>query len=154
MDTKDFQIIAEKIAEKIYPSWLTLGLEHKGDQVNYLDMTIWCNRDKEWHSKLYDKKLNMIAKGLKLNRFPHPGSKLARRCKYGVITSQLHRYNVVCTTNELFLQPALDLYAVYIKKGYNVNLTDQCFEKFIRRNMQHLRPTAVKQKYVARAQPQ
>ena len=39
----------------------------------------------------------MVAKGLKLNKFPNPASKLSTRCKYGVITSQLHRYNMACT---------------------------------------------------------
>ena len=30
-----------RIAKEIYPEWLQLGLEHEGDSVNYLDMTIW-----------------------------------------------------------------------------------------------------------------
>ena len=134
------------VVKAIYPSWLELGLEHKGETVNYLDMTIW-NKDKKWHSKLYDKKLGMIAKGLKLNRFPHPCSKLAERCKYGVITSQLHRYNVVCTGNQYFIEPALSLYAAYIKKGYVVNTIDKYFEKFIRSYRPSMKPNAIKVKW-------
>ena len=89
----------QRIAKQIYPSWLKLGLEHQATEINYLDMTIWHTQSNpvEWHSRLYDKKIAMIAKGLKLNKFPHPASKLSERCKYGVITSQLHRYNVACT---------------------------------------------------------
>lgn len=41
--------------------------------------------------KLYDEKAKLIAVELKLNKFPHPDSVLSQRCKYGVITSQLHR---------------------------------------------------------------
>ena len=89
----------------------------------------------------------MIEKGLELNKFPHPSSKLAKRCKYGVITSQLHRYNVVCTSNEYFMEPALSLYAAYIKKGYLVNIIDKYFEKFIRRHRPTMRQDAVKNKW-------
>ena len=91
-------------------------------------------RDKkvEWHSKLYDKKVGMIAKGLKLNRSPHPESKLSLRCKYGIITSQLHRYNSVCTRRKHFMEPAPSLRATYIKKGFKVGIVDMYFEKFIR----------------------
>ena len=99
--------------DKLYPKWLKLGLEHQGNEVNYLDMTIWQGNEAEWHSKLYDKKVAMIEKGLKLNKFPHPASKLSTRCKYGVITSQLHRYNVACTAIKHFMVPATDLCYIY-----------------------------------------
>ena len=89
----------------------------------------------------------MIAKGLKLNRFPHPQSKLSRRCKYGVITSQLHRYNVACTQNKHFLEPALSLYTAYLQKGFEVKIVDRYFERFIRSKLQGIRPKAVKQLY-------
>ena len=102
----------------------------------------------EWHSKLYDKKVGMIAKGLKLNRFPHPESKLSQRCKYSIITSQLHGYNSVCTQRKHFMEPALSLYAAYIKKGFKVGIVDKYFEKFICNHMHGLRPHAVKQLYV------
>ena len=42
--------------------------EHDGTSVDYLDMTIRYDADSQlWHSKLYDKKIAMIAGGLKLN---------------------------------------------------------------------------------------
>ena len=68
----------QKIAKDIYPEWLQLGLEHEGDTVNYLDMTIWHTQqgNLRWHSKLYDEKVALVAKGLKLNKFPDPSSKL------------------------------------------------------------------------------
>ena len=114
-------------------------------------MSIWYTVERngvEWHSKLYDKKVGLAAKGLKLNRFPHPQSKLSTRCKYGVITSQLHRYNVACSRICDFKEPALDLYNTYINKGYKVQMIDNYFERFIRSHMQRqLRPGAVKRMY-------
>ena len=134
--------------KKIYPPWLQLGLEHECEIVNYLDMSIWCTAEAKWHSKLYDKKVGLAAKGLKLNRFPHPQSKLSTCCKYGVITSQLHRYNVACTRTCDFKEPALDLYTTYIDKGYKVQQIDSYFERFIRSHMQQrLPPDGVKRMY-------
>ena len=48
----------QQIVKQIYPEWLSLGLEHHGERVNYLDMTGWCTRsvkgrNVQWHSKLY-----------------------------------------------------------------------------------------------------
>ena len=141
----------QAIVKQIYPDWLKLGLEAEGEHVNYLDMTIWCSKtaagETEWHSKLYDKKVKMLEKGLKLNKFPHPESKLSKRCKYGVITSQLHRYNVACTQTREFLKPATAMYTEYVKKGYVIKTIDQYFEKFLRSNMKQISIKAVKQRY-------
>ena len=136
----------KRITKAIYPSWLKLGdPEHEGPSVNYLDMAIWY--DKTWHSKLYDKRVELVAKGLKLNKFPHPESKLSSRCKYGVITSQLHRFNTACTRPSDFLDAAATLYAAYIKKGYSQKRADKYFDKFRRRHTPHLQQHAVKLRY-------
>ena len=89
----------EAITKLIYPAQYGLLLgdpESDGPSVDYLDLTVWCDaKSHQWHSKLYVKKVAMVAKGLKLNKFPDPASKLSTRCKYGVIISQLHRYDMV-----------------------------------------------------------
>jgi len=139
----------QSIVQQIYPPWLKLGLEDEGT-VNYLDMTIWCEhgrRHVKWHSKLYDKKAGLIAAGLRLNKFPHPDSVLSKRCKYGVITSQLHRYNTACTGDEHFLEPALDLYSAYVKKGYKPQLINQYFSRFLRRHKPQMHSNIVRQRY-------
>ena len=58
-------------------------------------------------------------------------SKLPTRCKYGVITRQLHRYNIACTQLRDFMQPATDLYATYPNNGYNRHKVDMYFETCI-----------------------
>ena len=120
-----------KFAKDIYPAWLPLDEpESEGPSVNYLDMSIWCDNTKNiWHSKLYDKRVELIKKGLKLNRFPHPQSKLATQCKLGVITSQLHRYNIACTQPKDFLSAATSMYTAYIEKGYPAKSVNQIFQK-------------------------
>ena len=47
--------------------------------VNYVDMSIW-QQDGTWQSKLYDKRVELQTKGLKLNKFPHPETKITTRC--------------------------------------------------------------------------
>ena len=59
-------------------------------------MAIW-QQDGTWQSKLYVKRVELQAKGLKLNKFPHLETKITTRCKYGVISSRLHRFKTVCT---------------------------------------------------------
>jgi len=143
--------VFQQVAREIYPEWLQLGLEHQGESVNYLDMTIWhTNGDNfRWHSKLYDKKVGLMAKGLKLNKFPHPSSKLSVRCKYGVITSQLHRYTVACTRRQDFIPVAVDLYKAYVDKGYNRGMIDRYFERFIRSHLNgKMAPGEIKRQYL------
>ena len=78
------------VAAQMYPAWLPLGEpEPRGEEINYLDMSIkHDNNTSQWSSKLYHKQEAMVAKGLELNKFPHPESMLTSRCKYGVIAGQ------------------------------------------------------------------
>ena len=133
----------------MYPQWLQLGEpEFRGEEINYLDMTIkYETGTSKWSSKLYDKKEAMILKGLKLNKFPHPESMLSSRCKYGVITSQLHRYTVACSSLTAFLEPATRLYSTYLAKGYSTSLTDRYFNSFMRRHIPECRPYTVQQRH-------
>ena len=108
-------------------------------------MTIWSDGN-AWHSKLYDKKVAMVAQGLKLNKFPHPESKLSHQCKYGVITSQCHRYRVACTGIHNFLKPAQELYDTYVSKGYHVPQINKYFERFMRNHVPECRADVFKRR--------
>ena len=113
-------------------------------------MTIWqimADHTVKWHSKLYDEKASMVDAGLKLNKVLYPTSKLSTQCKYGVIPSQLHRYNVACTQLRDFMQPATDLYATYLNKRYNRHGVDKYFEKCICRQMLTVSPLTVTRAY-------
>ena len=137
------------VTAQMYPEWLPLGEpEASGQEINYLDMSIKHNNDtSKWSSKLYDKREAMVAKGLKLNKFPHPESMLTSRCKYGVITSQLHRYNVACSSKQAFMASAVKLYSDYLDNGYSQRHTSHYFSSFIRQHMPQCHPTCVQQAY-------
>jgi len=134
---------------QMYPDWLKLGdPEDEGADVNYLDMNIW-NEGDRWHSRLYDKRVGLVKKGLKLNKFPHPTSKLSVRCKLGIITSQLHRFEVACTKTKDFMKAAVRLYTEFIKKGYSSKMVNSYCKKFILRSKigRSLHPNAIPRWY-------
>ena len=87
---------------------------------------------------------------LKTNKLPHPESKLTTRCKYGVITSQLHRFAVACSKTSYFLEAATTLYSEFIQKGYQQQKVNLYFSKFLNRNKHklNLKPTAVQYRYM------
>ena len=76
---------------------------------------------------------------------------ITTKCKYGVITSQLHRYSQVCTKTKFFMEAATDLYGIFIKKGYQNKKVDAYFEKFIMRTFNrganYIHPKAVQRRY-------
>ena len=89
----------------------------------------------------------MVGAGPKLNKFPHPTSKLSTRCKYGVITSLLPRYNAACTQLKDFMHPAINMHATYLNRGYNRGKLDKYFEKFICRQKSTVSPLTVTRAY-------
>ena len=116
MDKETFQRIVKSTINGYNLAWSTK------DTQSTTVMTIWHTqgRNLQCHSKLYDEKVELVVKGLNLNKFPDPSSKLSTQCKYGVITSQLHRYTVANTRKQDFVPAAVDLYAAYVDKGYRV----------------------------------
>ena len=126
-----------------------LGNQKPGGRISItLDMSIkHSNHTSQRSSKLYDKRETTVAKGLKLNKFPHPESIFTSRCKYGVIASQLHRYNVASSSKPAFMVSAVKLYLDYLDKGYSQRHTSRYFSSFMRRHMPHCHPTCVQQAY-------
>jgi hypothetical protein len=118
--------------KKMYPEWLQLEEpEERGPHVNYLGMTIYHDAG-IWPSNLYDKRKMLKLQGFKINKFPDPKSKITTRCKYGIITSQLHRFTVTCTRISHFTNAATELYGEFMEKGYSRSLIDKYFSKFLR----------------------
>ena len=86
-------------------------------KVNYLDMTIWhSGTQNKMVSKLFDKRIGLAKKGLILNKFPHIDSCLPQQCKYGIVTSQCHRYMITCSEPKYFLQAAIQLRETFMDK--------------------------------------
>ena len=93
--------------------------------------------------------MELHAKGLKFNEFPHLETKITTRCKYGVIRSQLLRFKTVCTQTSQFLEATTTRYSEYVGKGYDQRLVDKRVYKFLRRERDTLtiKPTAIKYRY-------
>ena len=78
--------------------------------IDYLDTTIWYNGEiKMMVSKLFDKRVGLVKKGLMMNRFPQVDSCLSAQCKYGIVTSQCDRFMKACSLPKYFLRVAVDL---------------------------------------------
>ena len=119
-------------------------------QIDYLDMTIWYDKEQKMMvSKLFDKRVGLAKKGLQMNRFPHVDSCLSAQCKYGIVTSQCHRFMKACSLPKHFLRAAVDLRETFIAKGYQAKPLDKLFKRFIQQHRQQLRfmPDAVKMKH-------
>ena len=89
----------------------------------------------------------MAEQGLKLNKFPHPESKLSQQYKYGVITSQCHPYRMACTRLCDFLQPTQELYDTRVSKGYYVPQINKYFERFMRNHVPECRADVFKARH-------
>ena len=125
------------VIAQMYPDWLPLGeSEARGQEISYLDMNIKHNSNtSKWSPKLYNKQEAIVAKGLKLNNCPPPESMLTSRCKYGVITIQLHRYNVACSSKPAFMVSAVKMCSDYLDKGYSQRHTSCYFSSFMQWHM-------------------
>ena len=84
-----------------------------------------------------------------MNRFPHVDSCLSAQCKYGIVTSQCHRFMKAFSLPKYFLRAAVDLRETFTAKGYQANPLDKLFKGFLQQNRQHLRfmPDAVRTKH-------
>ena len=133
-----------------------IGLEftdETGDnphKVNYLDMTIWhSTAESKMVCKLYDTRVGLAEKGLVLNKFPQVDLCLPEQSKYGIVTSQCHRYMVTCSEPKHFLQAAVHLRDTFVPKRYCEAKLDKKFTRFLQQHriLLRLRPDAVKKRH-------
>ena len=101
-------------AAAIYPPALSLNCTMKGKEVDFLDVTISRDR-KGWHTSLYRKPISLTAP-----RCPPLMSELSEQCKYGVVTSQLHRFSRRCNRLKNFWNSTFNLLDHMVKAGYEV----------------------------------
>ena len=142
------------ITKEIYSRIGLIITNETGDnphRVDYLDMTIWYDKhNNSMVSKLFDKRVELAAKGLILNKFPHVDSCLSAQCKYGIVTSQCHRFMIACSLPKHFLRAAVDLREAFTAKNYKAAPLDKLFKRFLqqRRTQLRLKPDAVRTKHL------
>ena len=90
--------------------------------VNFLDITVEVNaKQNKFTWKLFDKRDGILVNGIKLSswrNFPHVKTMLAHSCKYGVITSQLYRFNRRTSTARNFIRNAGKYIDKMVRNGY------------------------------------
>ena len=96
---------------------MELKLEHSGLQTHYLDLQLSIGEHGTFQSTVYQKRDGMPVFH-DYRRFPHIDSLISDRAKYGVFTSQLHRFASLCSTTEAFSWNVLRLLAEMLDHGY------------------------------------
>ena len=91
-----------------------------GESCNYLDLTITVE-DKKLRYKLFDKRKHIEVGGCFLSEkrnFPHIKSVLTEVSKYGVVTSQLYRFNRRTDSASNFIEVTVEFAKKMFKEGY------------------------------------
>ena len=105
----------------IYPRSLNLKQVHEGTWIDYMDMEICPGFQRhKLTTILYDKREHPPLSPLFIVSLPHASSQIALQAKYGVVTSQLHRYYRIIMFREDFIFRAAALLAILYGKGYDI----------------------------------
>jgi hypothetical protein len=117
----------------IYPrQFLSLSLADSGSRVPYMDIALRSSRSRGLYTAIYDKRLDSKYADICVIRYPDISSVLAASAKYGIITSQMHRFQTRCMRAEDFAyNVALVLYRME-QKGYRESSCWQLVRKFCR----------------------
>ena len=118
----------------IYPDFLQLTLEQSSqERVSFLDT--WVAFDgKAWGTSVYDKREHPPLSLVPSLKFPHPDSMISERAKYGIITSQLHRFGRICVRKSDFVERARMFLAEFIGRGYGRERVRRVVRSFLRRH--------------------
>ena len=103
---------------------MSIKLERSGSKCAFLDIDLNLTPQRT-HTTVYQKRDHMdvfredSAHGkTAYRRFPHIESKIADSVKYGVFTSQLHRFAGICSTFPAFQHNAVRLMSEMVQHGY------------------------------------
>ena len=81
----------------IYPEkYLSLSPEDSGSRVPYMDISLRSSRSRGLYTTIYDKRLESKYANISVIRYPDISSIIASQAKYGIVTSQLHRFSKRC----------------------------------------------------------
>ncbi len=108
---------------------MELKLEHSGLSTHYLDLQLTIGSEGSFESTVYQKRDDMPVFH-DYRRFPHIDSLISDRAKYGVLTSQLHRFASLCSTIATFTFNVLRLLSEMLDHGYNYRMLRARISKF------------------------
>ena len=123
----------------LYPKeYLKLSLADSGPRVPYMDIALCFSKSRGLYTAIYDKRLEAKYAGINVLRYPAIESILSDQAKYGIITSQLHRFSKRCMRacdfayNAGLVMHRMDL------KGYEHNLIITRVRSFLCRHRSSL----------------
>ena len=120
------------LPEGIYPKdILELNVADAGHSVPYMDIFVRQNRRRGLITNIYDKRLDNKFKDVQVIRYPHIDSCLASMAKYGIVTSQMHRFARRCSLRSDFVYNNSLVIHRMIQKGYRVSLIWSFVRKFM-----------------------
>jgi hypothetical protein len=96
---------------------MELKHEHGGLCTTYLDLRITIGNATSFSTTVYQKRDDMPV-FRDYRRFPHIDSLISDKAKYGVFTSQLHRFASICSSSDAFGHNVLRLLAEMLDHGY------------------------------------
>ncbi len=120
------------LPEGIYPKGvLELNLADSGWDVPYMDIHIRQNRRRGLISAIYDKRLDDKFTGIQVIRYPHIESFLSNTAKYGIVTSQMHRFARRCSLRSDFVYNVSLVIHRMILKGYLIHVLWSIVRRFL-----------------------
>ena len=108
---------------------MELKRENCGMQCHYLDLLLSIGERGSFTSTIYQKRDDMPVFH-DYRRFPHIDSLLSERAKYGVFTSQLHRFASLCSSTLAFSSNVLRLLGEMLRHGYRYQILRKHLSRF------------------------
>lgn len=108
---------------------MELKLENSGLSCHYLDLQLSIGAGGSFQSTVYQKRDDMPV-FYDYRRFPHIDSFISDKAKYGVFTSQLHRFAGLCSTTAAYKHNVLRLLAEMLEHGYDYRTLRQRLSRF------------------------
>ena len=107
----------------IYPRSLLVSVADVGTSIDYMDVTILpvTGHSQRVTTILYDKREHKPLASLFIVKYPHISSNISDSAKYGIITSQFHRYRRIIMLRDNFTFRMADLINTMRCKGYDTN---------------------------------
>lgn len=108
-------------------SSIRLSVETNRDSIDFLDTTVFKGTDFTETNKL---EIKVYFKSTDTHALLHRGSFHPRHTFFGLVKSQLLRFNRICTKEENFLEAVKILFKALRKRGYSRTYLRRCFRTY------------------------